>query len=155
MSDVYLKRYEHIRHIPNLPFTYNQFKASMLYAKYNIVCHKQIYFMTYRFISGPRNRPRQQCAQRCACCVSHTSGTSTQLDFTLLQNKIGVLFLYSSCKYFCSNQRHCIVSLYITIIQISSSQKQSLLFNITDGRLRWFVEEGGVLHCCLFQALNN
>lgn len=33
---------------------YNPFEAAaMLYAKYNIVCHKQIHILAYPFILGP------------------------------------------------------------------------------------------------------
>lgn len=63
---------------------------------------------------------------------------------------------HTHSNYFWSNQRQCIVSHNITIIQVSSSQKQSLLFNTSDGYLQHFVGgRGGGLHCCLFQVFNN
>lgn len=45
--DEFFRKNKYIRYAPNLSFMYNQFEAAaMLYAKYNIVCHKQILIMT-------------------------------------------------------------------------------------------------------------
>lgn len=129
---------------------YNQFEAvAMLYARYNIECHKQIHIMTCRFILGPKKRPRKGweiqaqavCTALCLLCYIWQQHTAW-LQFATKQKRCSgsrSSSPFSHGNYFWSNQRQCIVSLNITVIQISSSQKQSLLFNITDGCLQQFV----------------
>lgn len=89
------------------------------------------------------------CAVSCAVLV-----TNTQLDSSLTQTKEVLRFSLLTANISAAiSVSVSIVSLHITIIQISSTQKQSFLFDITDGVYSSLL--GGVLHCCLFQPFNN